>query len=121
MIYPGQVDPPYDRAPWLVEWLDERTDPDVVVPFPIERSMADSYNKDPLGVGYTTHTLTRRKASAPAPYVGAPFEYVWWALVDDYGRGVGGQEVERVYAVPYGGYPMTDAEFTAALDRLEFP
>lgn len=40
---------------------------------------------------YTQLTLTRRKAWGPAPYVGAPFFYVWHFWSDDQGRGVGGE------------------------------
>lgn len=119
MIYPGQVDPPYAGKEWLATWLDARRDPYMLVPritdlVRVSDSSMDSRD-DLFAPSWTTTMLTRHKLWGPAPYVGAPYRYVWWAAVDEHEFGVGGQAWQE-YILPFSGYPFTDAELDAALD-----
>jgi hypothetical protein len=42
-----------------------------------------------------TYTLTKRRCAGPAPYVGRPFIYAWWAAVDEFGRGIAGDSARQ--------------------------
>jgi hypothetical protein len=126
MIYPGQVDKPYAGKAWLADWLDAKRDPYVLIPQPtdlvawISQGGIDTL-EDTFAPSFNTITLTRHKCWAPAPYVGAPYRYEWWVAVDEHGLGVGGREAYRQHILPFSsGFRFTDAEFCAALDRLEF-
>jgi len=40
---------------------------------------------------FKTRVLHRQKCWGPAPYVGDPFVYIWFAAVDELGRGIAGE------------------------------
>ena len=113
MIYPGQVDPPYAGSRWLADLPDAKRHPYALAP---QRSIpVSAVETDPFDPSFTTIVLTRRKAWGPAPYVGAPYVYQWWCLIDEHGQGIGGQAWQE-YILPFSGYPFTAAELDAALD-----
>ena len=119
MIYPGQVDEYYVGKEWLADWLDRERHPWMAVPQRIHP--VSVVEADPFELSWEPVLLTRYKCRGPAPYVGAPYVYEWWVAVDKYGHGVGGREAYRQYILPFSeGFTFTDAEFCAALDRLEF-
>ena len=43
-------------------------------------------------IRFKRRLLERKRCAGPAPYVGRPFRYEWWALVDERtGRAIGGE------------------------------
>lgn len=88
---PLEWHPFYARHTWLLDWLNG--DPSypshaVVVAFP-DRDPRSLLDRDRI-------VLDKRKAHAPAPYVGDPFRYGWHFATDSLGRSMAG-EAFRVY------------------------
>lgn len=93
---PGEMHPAYSDKPFLMDWLSERGPyadrHEVFLPKPMPplwSTMTDEpYPTAPMPQPVV---LQRRRCAGPAPYIGRPFCYEWWAVVDDYGRGIGGE------------------------------
>lgn len=86
---------PYYRRPefmWLLDWLHfvPGYPRDVVeVPYMVhERGMETTGGPD---LRLRTRRLVRVRCAGPAPFVGRPFYYEWFAARDEHGRWVAGE------------------------------
>jgi hypothetical protein len=87
---------PLEWHPWyrgktgLLDWLESD---DRVVRVPVSRARTSAFGPASIAPGelsFFIATLTKRRAVAPAPYVGDPFAYVWHVGTDQHGRSIAG-------------------------------
>ena len=95
---PLEWHPFYARHTWLLDWLNGEpgyTHHSMNIPLPEPFTAAYITATEPTLIDRVI-TLTKRRAVAPAPYVGRPFRYGWWFAADHLGRAVAGESF-RVY------------------------
>ena len=97
---PLEWHPAYADKTYLVDWLNEvgtyakMWDIELVI---APRSNPASYTTETgpsaalSAPSFKTRVLHRQKCWGPAPYVGDPFVYIWFAAVDELGRGIAGE------------------------------
>lgn len=98
-VPPLEWHPFYARHMWLLDWLNgDPAYPHHTMRIAQPQPIAASFNADsePWAPWNRDLTLTKRRAVAPAPYVGRPFRYGWWYAADHLGRAVAGESF-RVY------------------------
>jgi hypothetical protein len=84
---PREWHPFYSDDPDLLDWLEDSGNTEVI----FAADPAGWLEESPTGDKPRRLILTKRKAWAPAPYVGRPFVYVWNCAVDDVGRWIAGE------------------------------
>ena len=88
---PLEWHPAYRDKTWLLDWLDGKPGyphDTLILPKPQRMTASFAAAEEPLAPALPTYTLTRRRCAGPAPYVGRPFVYHWWAAVDEFGRAI---------------------------------
>lgn len=93
---PLEWHPAYRSKTWLIGWLDGNR-PDLPsdhlqIPF----VPAASFTAPVTEMTVKVHQLHRERFWGPAPYVGHPFVYAWYAAVDDLGRWIAA-DARRMY------------------------
>lgn len=93
LCMPNEVHPAYADEQWLLDWLN---DAEHSFGYHVRMSVPAAIHAwdpepDVLAPDVRQHVITRRKAWGLAPYVGAPFVYVWPVGEDELGRMVGGE------------------------------
>lgn len=80
---PLEWHPWYRGKTWLLDWLERGHQHNYLVPVPRRVRFDES---EPVATACAV--LTKRRAFGPAPYVGDPFVYIWWAATDQHGRSI---------------------------------
>lgn len=94
---PLEWHPAYADATWMLDWLNgEGAYADrYVIQYPKQHGSAATWmtgdEQFPTAALPKPLVLTKRKCAGPAPYVGRPFHYVWFAAEDDAHRWVAGE------------------------------
>lgn len=131
MIREGQIPPSplewhpaYREKTYLIDWLNRvghLANKEVVQYYDYRlESLAERIEKGPFGsTAFTVKTLTRQKCWGPAPYTGRPFIYMWFAAVDELGRGIAGESWQEFmpWSVIYNdwqypGFPLGERNST---------
>jgi len=103
---PLEWHPAYADKTYLLDWLNgagkyaQTWDIQMVV---APRFNLASYTETGPSVtapSFKTRVLHRQKCWGPAPYVGDPFVYIWFAAVDELGRGIAGES--HIEYIPNG-------------------
>jgi len=82
---PLEWHPWYRGKTYLYDWLVHGTQHTYLVPVPrrVQTGESSAYLED-----LACAQLVKRRAYAPAPYVGDPFIYTWWTATDQHGRSI---------------------------------
>lgn len=88
---PLEWHPFYQGHMWLLDWLNG--DPN----YPSHAIIVALPERDPSSFLDRRIVLDKRKAHAPAPYVGDAFRYGWHFATDELGRAISGESF-RVYS-----------------------
>lgn len=84
---PLEWHPWYCGKTYLLDWLAHGTQNTYLVPVPRRRvQFVTELSAYPDAI--VCAALVKRRAAAPAPYIGNPFVYTWWAATDQYGRSI---------------------------------
>ena len=92
---PLEWHPYYASHTYLIDWLNEVGDfarhPEIRLPKIRSKNTYVYENEITTDIGWSEIVLHRVRCWGRAPYVGAPFIYVWNAAIDDYGRAIAGE------------------------------
>jgi hypothetical protein len=89
--------PAYADKTGLVDWLNgvgpygDRYDILLPKPQPLRLFATQIDSIEEVSVAPRVTRLTKQRCWGPAPYVGKPFVYTWFAAVDELGRAIAGE------------------------------